>query len=105
VINQALKLGYTPEALCQAISGCSVTPHNIGDNDRGQRYDGLQLILKDADQIDRFIKNYFSPPQPKTPAQRHTQNNMNAISNWVSRKQHELEEQARANEEAHDAVE
>jgi len=57
IIKQALKSGYTPVQLCQAITGCSVTPHNMGDNDRGQRYDGLHVILRDGDQIDRFIRN------------------------------------------------
>ena len=40
-----------------AILGCSLTPHNMGVNDRGQKYDGLHVILRDADQIDRFIHN------------------------------------------------
>ena len=103
-ISAALKFGYTPEELKQAISGCAVTPHNIGDNDRGQRYDGLQLILKDADQIDRFIANYFSPPRPKTPAQRHTENSMNVLNNWITHKQHELEEEERQEQEANHAA-
>jgi hypothetical protein len=100
VINEALKLGYTAEELKQAISGCALTPFNTGDNERGQRYDGLQLILRDAEHIDRFIANYFSPPQPKTPAQRHTANNMNALNNWVARKQQELEAEELAAKEA-----
>lgn len=64
-IRHALQLGYTEERIRQAITGCSLTPHNMGDNDRGQRYDGLELILRNADQIDRFIGNATNPPKPK----------------------------------------
>ncbi len=57
LIRNALKTGYAANDLKTAILGCSFTPHNMGDNDRGQRYDGLHVIFKNADQIDRFIHN------------------------------------------------
>ncbi len=57
LIGTALKTGYAVNDLKTAILGCSLTPHNMGDNDRGQRYDGLHVILRNADQIDRFIHN------------------------------------------------
>lgn len=57
LIRNALKTGYAVNDLKTAILGCSKTPHNMGDNDRGQRYDGLHVIFKNADQIDRFIHN------------------------------------------------
>lgn len=60
-IRQALKSGYTVIQLKQAIDGCSRTPHNIGQNDRGQVYDGIHVIFRDADQIDRFIRNADQP--------------------------------------------
>lgn len=66
-ISTALKIGYSVEDLQAAILGCSLTPHNMGSNDSGQRYDGLSIILKNADQIDRFIKNSTNPPQQKSP--------------------------------------
>lgn len=61
-IKKALRLGYDVEQLQQAITGCSKTPFNMGDNDRGQVYDRLNLILRDADQIERFINNFHNPP-------------------------------------------
>lgn len=57
VIQKALKLGYSPEQLCQAIDGCKKTPFNMGKNEAHQTYDGLHIILKDADHIERFIEN------------------------------------------------
>jgi hypothetical protein len=62
LIKNALKMGYTYSQLCDAITGCSYTPHNIGQNDRNQRYDGLTIIFRNADQIDRFINNKLNPP-------------------------------------------
>lgn len=62
LINDAIKTGYTTDDLKLAITGCSKTPHNMGQNDNGQRYDGLHIILKSADQIDRFIQNSNSKP-------------------------------------------
>ena len=57
LIRKALQAGYHVNDLKTAILGCSLTPHNMGVNDRGQKYDGLHVILRDADQIDRFIHN------------------------------------------------
>jgi hypothetical protein len=63
-IRYGLKLGYSISQLCEAITGCSLTPHNMGNNDRGQRFDGLHIIFKNADNIERFIFNARSPPDP-----------------------------------------
>lgn len=54
LIEGALK-NYQPREICLAILGCSRTPHNMGENDRNTKYNGLNVILRDADQIDRFI--------------------------------------------------
>lgn len=60
-ILEVLANGYTQAQLCQAIQGCALTPHNMGQNERGERYDGLHIIFK-SDNIDRFIRNYHHPP-------------------------------------------
>lgn len=62
-IVKALQLGYTPRDLCKAIRGCSLTPHNMGTNDSSQKYNGIALILRDAEHIDRFIANDTVPPR------------------------------------------
>lgn len=56
LIVKALK-GYSPTDIRKAICGCSKTPHNLGQNDAKTKYNGLGLILRDADHIDRFIRN------------------------------------------------
>lgn len=62
-IKGAIAMGYSPRDLCRAIRGCSLTPHNMGQNDRNQKYNGIALILRSADQIDRFIANDVTPPR------------------------------------------
>lgn len=47
---------YSPSDICKAIRGCSKSPHNMGDNQQKTKYNGLGLILRDADHIDRFIE-------------------------------------------------
>lgn len=94
IIEKALAFGYTAEQLCNAITGCSYTPHNVGDNDRGQRFDGLQLILRDGDQIDRFIHNCEYPPHPISDADRRSQSNVETLEGWMART---IEEAADAN--------
>lgn len=72
VIDGRLKDGYTVESLCQAIKGCSMSPFHMGENDRKTRYDGLDLILRNAEKVDQFIGYTKSPPaaQPTQPANR-----------------------------------
>lgn len=61
IISDALKDPLTVEDLKLAIDGCSKTPHNMGNNDQGQRYDGIHIIFK-PENIDRFIANAENPP-------------------------------------------
>ena len=56
-VEKRLRDGYTVDDLKQAILGCSRTPHNMGDNDRGERYDDLELICRDPEHVDRFMRN------------------------------------------------
>lgn len=54
-IKVALKL-YEPRQVCEAILGCSRSAWHMGQNDRGEKYNGLNLILRSADHIDKFIE-------------------------------------------------
>ncbi|MGI4717231.1 MAG: hypothetical protein ACRYGO_07400 [Janthinobacterium lividum] len=54
-IKGALKL-YDPRQVCEAILGCSRSAWHMGENDRRQKYNGLDLILRDADHIDKFME-------------------------------------------------
>lgn len=60
----------------------------MGDNDRDQRFDGLKVIFRDAEQIDRFINNYQNPPKrnKKTCLE---QNNQEALQAWLAESENE----------------
>lgn len=55
-IEARLKEGFTSMDLCDAIDGCHRCPHNLGENDRGMKYLGLELIMRNASQVTRFIE-------------------------------------------------
>lgn len=54
LIEVALQ-SYQPADICKAIRGCSKSPHNMGKNERNTKYNGLNLILRDAEHIDYFM--------------------------------------------------
>lgn len=60
IITNALK-SFSVDDCKLAIVGCSKTPHNMGQNDAKQIYDGLHIILKDANNIERFMRNAATP--------------------------------------------
>lgn len=83
-LGKALDLEYTENDLQLAIRGCKNTPFNMGDNDRGEIYDDLTLILRDAKHIEQFICNYHNPPKPKNSAQRQTEQNLSVAQGWAN---------------------
>lgn len=83
LIRKHLKSGYSADDLKSAIVGCSNTPHNMGDNDRGQKYDSIELILRDSGQIDRFMGNSASKPISRTPSGNRLNRNMAAANAFL----------------------
>lgn len=56
VIKKALKLGYSLEDLKLAIDGCAKSDWHMGKNDRGRRYDDIELIFRDAKHVEQFME-------------------------------------------------
>ncbi len=56
-IEGRFKEGYTVDQIKMAIVGCSMTPHNMGQNDNGNKYDDIELICRDGVQVERFANN------------------------------------------------
>ena len=54
-ITNALKL-YEPRQVCEAILGCSRSTWHMGENDRHRKFNSLDLILRSADNIDKFAE-------------------------------------------------
>lgn len=63
-VQARLDDGYAVEKLKDAVLGCSKTAHNMGQNERGEKYIDLELICRTAAQVDRFIENATHPPRP-----------------------------------------
>jgi hypothetical protein len=61
-IRSRLKEGYDVATLKAAIDGCHRTPHNMGQNERGQKYLGLELIMRNGGQVARFSETAKDAP-------------------------------------------
>ncbi|WP_371767516.1 hypothetical protein [Massilia sp.] len=80
VIKAALK-HYEPRQVCEAILGCSRSAWHMGQNDRGQKYNGLNLILRSADYIDKFIEMASKQTNgPETIEER----NARILAEWIA---------------------
>lgn len=55
LIRVALK-SYTPEQLCQSISGFKNSAHHMGQNQTKTVYDSIGLFLRDAEHIDMGLR-------------------------------------------------
>jgi len=51
-----------------AIDGCARTPHNMGDNDRGTKYNDVTLIFSDAGHVERFRDTHRTPTPATQPS-------------------------------------
>ena len=56
-IKNRLSDGYAVDQIKQAIINCSLTPHNMGQNDRGQKFNDIELICRNASNLERFIES------------------------------------------------
>lgn len=56
LIEERLAEGYSVGDLIDAIEGCHGSPFHCGDNERSTRYDSLGLILRNAENVARFIE-------------------------------------------------
>lgn len=61
LIVNALKK-YTENDLIAAITGCAMSPFHMGINPDSKKYNGLDLILRNAEKIEQFIGFYTNPP-------------------------------------------
>lgn len=64
LVKTRLSAGLSPELMCQSIDGMFVTPHNLGQNDRGQEYLSISIALRESN-VQRFLSNAENPPQPE----------------------------------------
>ncbi|MEL6544367.1 MAG: hypothetical protein AAFQ82_07060 [Myxococcota bacterium] len=63
-IKARLDEGYTVDDLKLAIDGCHVSPFHCGENERGQLYQKLELIVRDGSRVNQFIEAYENRDAP-----------------------------------------
>ena len=85
LIRTHLKAGYTTQDLIDAITGCSMSPFHMGLNEKGQRYDSLELILRDAGKIDQFTGYKNAPPAPMSRQDMVRAGNEKAFDDWIAK--------------------
>ena len=56
-IAEAIRL-YGTETCIQAIDGITYSDFHMGANNRGKKYDDIELVLRDAEHIERFAELY-----------------------------------------------
>ncbi len=54
-IEVAYQLGFSTEELKQAIEGCASSKWHMGENDQKRQYNGIDLIFRDTEHIEKFI--------------------------------------------------
>jgi hypothetical protein len=54
-VRARLSDGFTVDDLCAAIDGMHRTPHNLGQNATGTRYLDLELCVRTAAHVRRFM--------------------------------------------------
>ncbi len=74
-VKARLDEGRSVDDLKAAIDGCAKTPHNMGVNDRGEKFNDLELICRNGPNVERFMRNAQAPPRPgaaPAPLEQHT---------------------------------
>jgi hypothetical protein len=56
---------YPPERLIAAIRGVKLSRWHMGENPDGRRYTGIETILRDGAQVEKFEALLTDPPQPR----------------------------------------
>jgi hypothetical protein len=51
----------------QAIDGCKLSPFHMGRNKMNKKYDDIELILRDAQHIERFLEQLDNSSDEKDP--------------------------------------
>lgn len=61
-ITEALR-HFTPEDLCDCITGYSRSPFHNGQNAQGTRYDDIELFLRDVGKVEKGLEFFANPPK------------------------------------------
>lgn len=71
---------YGEADLCTSITGYLNSPHHMGQNKQGTRYDDIENFLRDAKHVDMGLKFYAEPPLNQSTL---TRKNVAATDGWL----------------------
>ncbi|MES1987496.1 MAG: YdaU family protein [Pseudomonadota bacterium] len=81
-IKLRLKDGYSVSDMCAAVDGCKRSPYHMGKNDQATVYDDIELICRNATNVDKFLKLASLPDRSNmSDLARH---NIQAAESWLS---------------------
>jgi len=84
-IAARMREGFSLDDLRAAIDGCHMTPHNLGENDRGAQYLGLELIMRNGSQVTRFAETARNGP-PRVVMSAREMKGHRATESWLAKK-------------------
>lgn len=71
---------YPQADLCMSITGFLNSPHHMGQNKQGMKYDDIENFLRDAKHVDMGLKCYAEPPSNQSNL---TRKNLAATDGWA----------------------
>jgi hypothetical protein len=80
-IKARLKDGYSVGELCKAIEGCKYSEYHQGKNDSGTVYDDIELICRNATNVDKFI--VLAGKGPPNGASQDMNQTLSMLQQWV----------------------
>ncbi|WNO60423.1 YdaU family protein [Rheinheimera sp. MMS21-TC3] len=105
LIKKAIKLGYSIEDLKSCITGYTHSAFHMGQNENGTRFDGLDLILRDASKIDFGLQQLQTANKPGTKPNGYQQTNSNHNAGNHGRIENNTERAMRIAREAAERIE
>lgn len=89
---------FTPEQLCDAISGFRNSPWHCGTDPKGEGtvYDGIETLLRDTAQVETGLRLLAHPPRPPPKAENATERILRHLNGTENSRviEHEPDEQA-----------
>lgn len=75
-----LRAGATVADIKRAVDGCAASGFHMGENDRGTKYNGLELICRNAEQLEKFraMPTKAAPQQTTLEPERDPNRDLNA---------------------------
>lgn len=83
--------GFTEDDLRQAIDGCHVSPFHCGENPAGTKYLSIEVIFRDAKQVQKFIEIHEARDEPVLSER--TRRSKRAGEAWLKRMEAQDEQQ------------